>query len=379
MPSPRQARSYTHFRPSLTRALLMVALVGVPSLSWAEEEVKVNAAQMQTLGIRLVHPISSRTDLTLPYPAQIVIPMPQLWVVSTPVSGMVTSLAIARGDRVDAGQPLVNLESPSFVSLQREYLQAFSQEVLAAQQLKRNTELFDGKAVPQRVLETSQAEARQASIAVAEKRQMLRLSGLSDAAIARLTSETAIVATMSVAARQQATVIDILVSPGQRIEQAAPLVKLARLSVLWAEIAIPASNIHAIRPGARVEIEGYAVPGKVILVSETTDSATQTVLVRAEVPNSGELRPGQTAAVRIGFISVGESAWEIPYSALVRRGDKASVFVAIEGGFRLLPVTLIAEDQEHVVISGVISDKDEVAVSGTAALRGILLRLGASE
>jgi cobalt-zinc-cadmium efflux system membrane fusion protein len=97
------------------------------------------------------------------------------------------------------------------------------------------------------------------------------------------------------------------------------------------------------------------------------------------VPNSGELRPGQTAAVRIGFVSVGESAWEIPYSALVRRGDKASVFVAIEGGFRLLPVTLIAEDQEHVVISGVISDKDEVAVSGTAALRGILLRLGASE
>lgn len=378
MPRPRQARP-SPFWPRLAGALLAVALIGVPSLSSAQEEVKISAAQMQTLGIRLVHPISSRTDLTLPYPAQIVIPMPHLWVVSTPVAGMVTSLAIARGDRVEAGQPLVNLESPSFVSLQREYLQAFSQDVLAAQQLKRNTELFDGRAVPQRVLETSQAEARQASIAVAEKRQMLRLSGLSDAAIARLTTETAIAATMSVAARQQATVIDILVSPGQRVEQAAPLVKLARLSVLWAEIAIPASNIRAIRPGARVEIEGYALPGKVILVSETTDAATQTVLVRAEVPNSGELRPGQTAAARIGFISVGESAWEIPYSALVRRGDKASVFVAIEGGFRLLPVTLIAEDQEHVVISGAISDKDEVAISGTAALRGILLRLGASE
>lgn len=378
MPRPRQARPFPSW-PRLPLALLVMALIGVPSLSWAQEEVKVSAAQMQTLGIRLVHPISSRTDLTLPYPAQIVIPMPQLWVVSTPVAGMVTSLAIARGDRVEAGQPLVNLESPSFVSLQREYLQAFSQDVLAAQQLKRNTELFDGRAVPQRVLETSQAEARQASIAVAEKRQMLRLSGLSDEAIALLTTETAIAATMSVAARQQATVIDILVSPGQRVEQAAPLVKLARLSVLWAEIAIPASNIRAIRPGARVEIEGYALPGKVILVSETTDAATQTVLVRAEVPNSGELRPGQTAAARIGFISVGESAWEIPYSALIRRGDKASVFVAVEGGFRLLPVTLIAEDQEHVVISGAISDSDEVAVSGTAALRGILLRLGASE
>ncbi len=34
--------------------------------------------------------------------------------------------------------------------------------------------------MPQRVLEASQAEARQASIVVAERRQMLRLSGLSE-------------------------------------------------------------------------------------------------------------------------------------------------------------------------------------------------------
>ena len=346
-------------------------------MSLAEDEVKVSPAQAQTLGVRVVHPVSSRTDQTLPYPAQIVIPTPQLWVVSAPVAGMVNGLSVARGDRVNSGQPLVTLESPSFVSLQRDYLHAFAQDVLAAQQLRRNTDLFEGKAVPQRVLETSQTEARQASIAVAERRQMLRLSGLSDAAISRLTSETTITATVSVTAPQQATVVEIVVSPGQRVEQAAPLVKLARLSTLWAEIAIPASSIRAIRPGARVEIDGYASPGQVVLVSETTDAATQTVLVRAEVPNTGGLRPGQTAAVRISFLSSGESAWEIPYSALIRRGDKASVFVAIEGGFRLEPVTLLAEDQDHVVVSGAITDKDEVAVSGITALRGILLRLGA--
>ena len=87
---------------------------------------------------------------------------------------MVNALSVARGDRVNSGQPLVTLESPSFVSLQRDYLHAFAQDVLAAQQLKRNTDLFEGKAVPQRVLETSQTEARQASIAVAERRQMLQ-------------------------------------------------------------------------------------------------------------------------------------------------------------------------------------------------------------
>jgi membrane fusion protein, heavy metal efflux system len=364
-------------RRRLACAILSLALTGHVTTSFAEDVVKVSPAQMRSLGVRVTHPVSSRTDQTLPFPAQIVIPTPQLWVVSAPAAGMIAGLSVARGDRVTSGQRLVTLQSPSFVSLQRDYLHAIAQDVLAAQQLRRNTELFEGKAVPQRVVEASQTEARQASIAVAERRQMLRLSGLSDADISRLTDEAAITATLSVAAPEPATVVELAISPGQRVEQSAPLVKLARLSPLWAEIAIPGSSIRAIRAGAKVEVEGYATPGHVVLVSETTDAATQTVLVRAELPNNGELRPGQTAAVRINFLSPGESAWEVPYSAVVRRGEAASIFVAIDGGFRLIPVTLLAEDQNHMVVAGELSDKNEVAISGISALRGILVGLGA--
>ena len=339
--------------------------------------MKLSPEQATSLGVRVVRPVASPTDKTLPYPAQIVIPTPQLWVVSSPVAGMVTNLSVARGDRVIAGQPLAIMESPSFVSQQRDYLQAVGQEVLTAQQLTRNTQLFKSNAVPQRVLESSQTEGRLASIVVAERRQMLRLSGLSDDAISKLTSEAAINATLAVAAPRSATVVDIMVSPGQRVEQTTSLIKLAQLSPLWVEIAVPASNIHAIRPGAKVEVDGYPTPGQVVLVSETADAATQTVLVRAEVPNTGELRPGQTAQARIGFASSAESAWELPYSALIRRGEQASVFVATPGGFRLVPVTLLEEDQDHVVVSGAITDQDEVAVGGISALRGILLKLGA--
>lgn len=357
--------------------MLVLGLFAAPAAALADDEVKLTPVQAQNLGVRVTHPVSSRTDMTLPYPAQIVIPTPQMWVVSAPNAGMVTNIAVARGDRIQAGQSLVTLESPSFVSLQREYLHAVAQEALAAQQLKRNADLFEGKAVPQRVLETSQTEARQASIAVAERKQMLRLAGLTDEAISRLSGEAAISATLTVNAPQAASVVEISVSPGQRLEQSAPLVKLARLSPLWAEIAIPSSSIGAIRTGARVNIEGYPTAGRVVLVSETTDAATQTILVRAEIPNpNGELHPGQTAAARISFLSAGDSAWEIPYSGLIRRGEQAAVFIAIDGGFRLVSVTLLAEDQDHVVVSGAISDKDEVAIGGISALRGILARLG---
>lgn len=360
-----------------TRVLAALAFLTLPpSKSVAEDRLKLSPEQATSLGIRVVRPVASPTDKTLPYPAQVVIPTPQLWVVSAPVAGMVTNLSVARGERVVAGKPLATMESPSFVSQQREFLHAVAQEVLVTQQLNRNTQLFQGNAVAQRVLESSQAEARQASIAVAERRQVLRLSGLSDETISKLTSEAAISASLTVAAPRPATVIDIAVSPGQRVEQSAPLIKLAQLTPLWVEIAVPALNVKAIRQGAKVEVDGYQTPGQVVLVSETTDPATQTVLVRAEVPNSGDLRPGQAAAARISFTSKRDSAWELPYSALFRRGEQASVFVGVQGGFRMVPVTLLEEDQDHVVVSGDIMDNDEVAVSGISALRGILLKLG---
>ncbi len=244
-----QASSGLRSWHSSARTILALAFIGLSSISVAEDAVKLSPEQATSLGVRVVRPVASPTDKTLPYPAQIVIPTPQLWVVSSPVAGMVTNLSVARGDRVIAGQPLAIMESPSFVSQQRDYLQAVGQEVLTAQQLTRNTQLFKSNAVPQRVLESSQTEGRLASIVVAERRQMLRLSGLSDDAISKLTSEAAINATLSVAAPRSATVVDIMVSPGQRVEQTTSLIKLAQLSPLWVEIAVPASNIHAIRPG----------------------------------------------------------------------------------------------------------------------------------
>ena len=133
-----QASSLLSSWPSLARNILAVMFVGIlPSISMAEDTVKLTPEQATNLGVRVVRPIASPTDKTLPYPAQIVIPTPQLWVVSSPVAGMVTSLAVARGDRVNTGQPLVMMESPSFVSQQRDYLQAVAQEALSAQQFTR--------------------------------------------------------------------------------------------------------------------------------------------------------------------------------------------------------------------------------------------------
>ena len=86
-------------RQSLARTLFALALIGLPSLAMAEDKVRLSPEQAQRLGIRVIHPVASPTDTTVSYPAQIVVPTPQLWVVSTPVAGMVTSFGRARRPR----------------------------------------------------------------------------------------------------------------------------------------------------------------------------------------------------------------------------------------------------------------------------------------
>ena len=155
--------------------------------------------------------------------------------------------------------------------------------------------------------------------------------------------------------------------------------KLARLSPLWIEIAVPASGVRAIRPGARVDVDGYDTPGRVVLVSETADAVTQTVLVPApkcRTPASCVRDKPRRREFGLSFARRGRLGGPVqrPYSA--GRGHPPCSSRS-RAAFGLVPVTLLAEDQDHVVVSGAISDSDTVAISGVSALRGILQGLGA--
>ena len=100
---------------SLALTILALAFMGLPPIAMAEDAVKLSPEQATSLGVRVVHPVASPTDKTLPYPAPIVIPTPQLRVVSRPVDVIVTGLSVARGDRVTTGQPHVVQESTNFM------------------------------------------------------------------------------------------------------------------------------------------------------------------------------------------------------------------------------------------------------------------------
>lgn len=154
----------------------------------AAAEIVMPEKQQQSLGIRVSPLVKNGQMRSKQFPAEITVPIAQERIVTAPQSGLLDTLYVAAGQEVKKGQAIAHISSPELVNLQREYLQAKSQHGLNQKSYNRDSELFkDGIIAQRRYLET-EAATQSSDLDVAQKKQALKLTGMSDATIARLKS-----------------------------------------------------------------------------------------------------------------------------------------------------------------------------------------------
>lgn len=367
-----------------TNALLLAAAAAsfycVPAAIAAEAEVKLTPAQVKSMGIETA-PLVVRSGGTLAgLPAQVAIPAQQLFIVSAPLAGFVEQVSVAAQQPVKRGQPLVRLQSPQLAESQRSYVQAHTQAELARRNLERDEKLLaDGIIAESRHLAT-RSQNTEAQALLAERRQALLMAGIPAASIARLAGGTAGGTALDLASPTDGIVLEQMVQPGQRVEAATPLVKVAKLDPLWLEIQVPAAQAQSFALGAPVSAHSAAmaqpVKGKVIAIGRTLSPGSQTVLVRVLVSEgAAQLQPGQFIEAGIALSSASR-LFAVPTAALARHAGKVLVFVRTPAGFRAQPVALSAEGAEETLVSGPLAPADAVAVRGIAGLKAALMGIG---
>ena len=359
-----------------------VAIVlGLELLGWsiagnASHEIPITPEQMDHLGIT-VAPVEPTTSFaTDQLPGRVVIPPRQERVVSTPSEGLVTGLKAGAGDEVKHGDVLAVIQSPAVIVLQREFLQAKTEEKLAATDLNRDRQLFkEGIVAERRYLETRSNHERMAAT-LDERRQALRLAGMDDAAIETLERTRELSSEISVYAPIAGVVLKGMAVVGQRVNGSDPLYRLAQLEPLWLEIQVPLDRVTGVRPGAAVELPCPQGEATVELIGRDVDPDSQTVLVRAEVRKAQEcLRPGQHVQVRLKLGSP-EQLYRIPASAVVQTSELSVVFVQAPYGFAAIRVNVAGHDQGYAIVTGHIKEGESVAVSGLAAIKASWIGLG---
>ncbi|MTW20524.1 efflux RND transporter periplasmic adaptor subunit [Allochromatium palmeri] len=366
MPTTRSKRAW----PGLALILMLVPLSGQTG-----ETIPMSAEQQQAFKIEWATPQVATEQRSRRYPAAVVVPNPQLWVVAAPWSGVLERLHVAEGDVVSTGQVLAELRSPALIEAQSAYLESLIRLELAERERERDRTLQREGLIAERRSVESESKYREQSTLVDYKRQLLELAGLSAEDIATLTRTRRLTSVLSVRAPIGGVVLEQLVNTGQSVDSATALYRLGDLDPLWLEIHVPADQLADLRVGTPVWPTVLPdTAGHLITIGQWVNERDQGVVVRAEIHDpSGRLRPGQFVEVQLSTEAEAAS-WRLPASALVRQEAGVYVFVARPGGFEALPVTLIAREEQDAVVSAVtLQAEDRVAVSGVVALKAAWL------
>ena len=357
-------------------AALGALLVGAAA---AAVELPLEPAEIDNLGIEFLAPEPVDAATTVPARARVIVPPSADYAVTSAVPGLVERVFVGVGDRVSAGQALLAIRSPEFLSLQQQYLEAAADASVARAQLDRDRQLFEEGIIAERRLQETRARTVAAESRLAEHARLLDVAGMRRGDIERLGENAELLEALVLRAPVDGAVLELTTRAGQSVGSTDMLCRVADLSVLWLDIRVPQELIDAVVPGADVAVRESRAerPARVLAIGQAVDPETQTVPVRAEVtrPDHG-LRPGQLVAVSILAVGAdGTVAVSVPTAAVIRSGDAAYVFERSAGGVTVTPVTVVATADRRVTVRGIDAGAS-VAVTGVSALKALWLAAG---
>jgi len=310
----------------------------------------------------------------------VAIPANQMFVISSPLPAIVEQIFVGVGDSVNKGQPIARLQSPALAEAQRGLLQANVQAQLARENLVRDEALWHDGIIAESRYRATKGMSLEAQAVLSERKQQLRLSGMSENAIAQLQSSNNLNSLLTINSPISGVVLEKSVSPGQRLEAAVPMFKIAKLSSLTLEIQAPLSHTRNLKIGAAVTIPAYAASGRLSAIGGSLSGTNQTILLRATIQQGTEnLRPGQFVEASISTSTKGRSQWDIPNSAISRIAGKTVVFVETPKGFRPQNVNVLHEGVQSSVIGGDLKGNERIAVRGVSALKSSIVGTGGGE
>lgn len=265
--------------------------------------------------------------------------------VTTKVKGWIEKLHVAAtGQPVHRGDPLFEIYSPELYSAQAEYVLALGQ---ATNDMPSSFALLESA------------------------RTKLKFFDISDEQVAELEKTRQPKKTLAICAPIDGFVVEKTIVEGQMVDAGMKLYRIANLDTVWVQAQIYEQDLPFVKPNQPAVVKLLYLPerqfhGYVSFIYPTLDEKTRTARVRLELANPGHvLKPGMYAAVELRA-EMESSALLVPDTAVLRSGERNTVFVALDGGrFEPRSVTLgpRGEGGVYQVLSGV-TEGERVVISG---------------
>jgi membrane fusion protein, heavy metal efflux system len=307
--------------------------------------------------------------------------------VFSPYAGRVTKLLARPGDNVTQGQALFVIEAADNVQAQNDFIAAMtglnkakSALDLAQIQDKRAKDLFEGKAVPlkdyqqtQATLIQAQNDQRSAETALEAARNKLRILGFTDDDIVTFRQKGRINPETTIFAPIAGTVVQRKIGPGQYVNAGAsdPVFVIGDLSTVWLTAFVRETDASVVSVGQEIAFNVLALPdrpltARINYVAATIDPATRRLLVRATIDNKdGQLKPEMFANVTI-YSASDHPAIGVPKQALIYEGDQVRLWVAHEDkSIELRQIKVGLTNGNLVEVKGNLKPGEQIVTKGS--------------
>jgi RND family efflux transporter MFP subunit len=332
----REWRSLRLARP-LSGVLAALALGGAALFTTAPALAQSSGAAAEA-GARKVE----LREVPLTLPAEAVLEATRQAIVATQVSGRIVDVKVEAGQRVKAGQVLMQVDAREATE---NIAAARAQLTQAEASYQRTVNLFKQKFVSQAALDQAEATLKSA-------RAQAGAAGVG-ASYATVTSPLS-----GIVADRHAELGD-LAMPGK------PLVTVFEPKDLRAIASIPQFKLRDAQRATTARIEFPEdksrrwLDGARLEVLPTVDAQSHTATARVYLPDDPELLKGIVPgmAVRVHFIVGTVKKLTVPPQAILRRGEISAVYVLADGKTKLRQVRLgePVGDGEVEVLSGLTS------------------------
>jgi membrane fusion protein, heavy metal efflux system len=243
--------------------------------------------------------------------------------VITQVSGPVSRVVVAPGQKVKQGEPMLYVASPDYSQLRTNYLKAKDAAALAEKAYTRAQDLYQHHAIAEQNLEQAESAEVQASGDLASAQAALKVMGVTDPdALVKAPPSFEV----PVKAPISGLVVEQDVAAGQLLQTGATqCFMLSDVSTVWVLVNVYQKDLPYVRDGDTVTIQTDAYPetfrGRISYVAASLDPNTRTLQARIETSNPGEkLKKDMyvTATVSAGTIP---NAIALPDAAVLRDNE----------------------------------------------------------
>ena len=300
--------------------------------------------------------------------------------ISPRIEGKIVSAWGLPGDRVDAGEKLVEIRSLELENLQTDLIQAWNRLGLANSDRDLSRELAARKAIAFRDLLRKEMEQRQVAREVEGLEGRLRQIGLADNEIEQIKSSSRPSPLLTLRAPISGVIVERNASLGETVGPGKAVFRVADLSRVLAEGEAFESQAAVLRRGLSVRLTVAAFPtrsfeGRITNIGSAVDTEKRTIRFVAEIENppGAPLQPNMFAQV-IVVMKARPKVLAAPLAAIIAEGGEEVVFVATGNGYERRPVLLGLRNDRYAEVKGGVTSGERVVTTGKRQLEALYQR-----